>query len=53
MTKRWMVLAGEEAIAWETDWRMETNGFSTVGGIVVKLMAPGFGGVRRLVKSKL
>ena len=48
-----MVLGGEEAIAWVMDWRMEANGFSAVGGTMVKLMAPEVGSERRLVKSKL
>lgn len=51
--RRWMVLGDEEAIAWEMNWRMEANGFPAVGETVVKLMAPGIGGERRLVKSKL
>lgn len=48
-----MVFGGEEAIAWVTDWRMEVNGFSAVGEIVVKLMAPEDGSERRFVRSKL
>ena len=51
--RRWMVLGREEAIAWVMDWRMEVNGFSTVGWMVVKVMAPEAGSERRLVKSKL
>lgn len=51
--RRWIVLGGEEVIAWVMDWRMEANGFSAVGGIVVKLMASELGSERRLVKSKL
>lgn len=51
--RRWMVWGGEEAIAWVMDWRMEVNGFSAVGEMAVKLMAPVLGSERRLVKSKL
>ena len=51
--RRWAVLGGEEAISCVRDWRMEGNGFSAVGEIAVKLMAPEVGSDRRLVKSKL
>lgn len=51
--RRWMVLGGEEAIVLVMDWRMEVKGFSAVGEMAVKLMAPVFGSERRLVKSKL
>lgn len=51
--RRWMVLGREEAIAWVVDWRMEVNRLSTVGWMVVKVMAPEAGSERRLVKSKL
>ena len=51
--KRWTVLGGEEAMSCVRAWRMEGNGFSALGEILRKLMAPELGSVRRLVKSKL
>lgn len=51
--RRWIVLGGEEAIVWVIDRRMEVKGFSAVGEMPVKLMTPGVGSERRLVKSKL
>ena len=51
--RRWIVWGGEEAIAWVMDCRMDVNGFSAVGDMAVKLMAPVLGSERRLVKSKL
>lgn len=51
--RRYIVLGGEEAIAWVMDCRMEANGFSVAGEMAVKMVAPEFGSERRLVKSKL
>ena len=47
------MLGGEEAMACVKAWIMEGNGFSAVGEILRKLMAPELGSDRRLVKSKL
>lgn len=47
------MLGGEEAMSCVRDWRMEGNGFSTVGETAEKLMEPKLGSDRRLVKSKL
>ncbi len=51
--RRWMVVGGEEAIAWVMDWRTEGKGSSAMGEMAVKLMATEVGSESRLVKSKL
>lgn len=53
ITRRWTVWGGEEAMSCVTAWMIAGNGFSAVREILRKLMAPGLGSDRRLVKLKL